>query len=109
MAEYADFYEVRFRRNRDVYAHIRDRLERKIDQILRNPYLGTERLGAVGNGLNLRGCRSARIDRNFRIIFVICEECRKVKDCQFCFCEGLADRAIVFLTFGPHKRAYQMK
>ena len=109
MAEYADFYEERFRRNLVVYAHIRDRLERKINQILRNPYLNTERLGAVGKGLNLRGCRSAHIDRNFRIIFVICEECRKVKDCQYCFCQGLPDRAVVFLTFGPHKRAYQMK
>ena len=35
MAEYADFYEERFRRNLDVYAHIRDRLERKVSQILR--------------------------------------------------------------------------
>lgn len=109
MAEYTDFYEERFRRNLDVYAHIRARLERKIKQILRNPYLNTERLGAVGKGLNLRGCRSAHIDRNFRIIFVICEECRKVRGCQYCFCEGLADHAVVFLTFGPHKRAYQMK
>ena len=108
MAEYADFYEERFRRNLDVYGHIRARLERKIKQILRNPY-HTEALGAVDKGLDLRGCRSARIDRNFRIIFVICEECRKVPGCQYCFCEGLADRAVVFLTFGPHKRAYQIK
>lgn len=35
MAEYADFYEERFRRNLDVYAHIRDRLERKVSQVLR--------------------------------------------------------------------------
>ena len=109
MAEYADFYEECFRRNQDAYAHIRDRLKRKVNQILRNPYHNTERLGGVEKGLNLRGCRSARIDRNFRIIFVICEECRKVEDCQYCFCDGLPDRAIVFLTFGPHKRAYQMK
>ena len=109
MAEYADFYEERFRRNLAVYGHLRDRLERKINLILRNPYLNTEHLGAVGKGLNLRDCRSAHIDRNFRIIFVICEECRKVKDCQYCFCQGLPDRAVVFLTFGPYKGAYQMK
>ena len=109
MAEYADFYEERFRRNLNVYAHIRNRVERKISQILRSPYHNTERLGAVDRRLDLRGCRSARIDRNFRVIFVICEECRKVKDCRYCFCEGLPERAIVFLTFGPHKQAYQMK
>ncbi|RLC14435.1 MAG: hypothetical protein DRI57_14445 [Deltaproteobacteria bacterium] len=38
--------------------------------------------------LNLLGCRSARIDRNFRIIFVICEECRYIPECAFCFCES---------------------
>lgn len=90
MAEYADFYEERFRRNLDVYAHIRDRLERKINRVLRNPYLNTERLGTLGRGLDLRGCRSARIDRNFRIIFVICEECSKVKGCQYCFLRRIA-------------------
>lgn len=109
MAEYTDFYEARFRRNLEIYSHIRDRLERKLNQILRNPYHNSERLGVVARGLDLRGCRSAHIDRNFRIIFVICEECRKVKECQYCFCEGLPDRAVVFLTFGPHKRAYEMK
>ena len=109
MADYAEFYEERFRRNLAVYSHLRDRLERKANQILRNPYLNTERLGTVGRGLDLRGCRSAHIDRNFRIIFVICEECRKVRECHYCFCQGLPDRAVVFLTFGPHKRAYHMK
>ena len=109
MTEYVDFYEARFRRNLKTYAQLRDRLERKVSQILRDPYHNTEPLGAIEKGLNLRGCRSARIDRNFRIIFVVCEECRKIKHCQFCFCEGLPDRAIVFLTFGPHERAYQMK
>ncbi len=45
MAEYADFYEERFRKNLNVYPHIRNRLERKVSQIIRNPYHNTEPLG----------------------------------------------------------------
>ena len=56
-----------------------------------------------------RGCRSARVDRNFRLIFVVCEECRHIKACQFCFCEGRDDETVVFLTVGPHDRAYEMR
>ena len=70
MAEYVDFYEERFRRKLKAYAHLRDRLERKVSQILRDPYHNSEPLGAVEKGLNLQGCRSARIDRNFRIILL---------------------------------------
>jgi hypothetical protein len=57
----------------------------------------------------LRGCRSARVDRNFRVIYVVCEECRRISDCQFCFCEGLGDKTVVFLTVGPHDKAYALK
>ncbi len=41
--------------------------------------------------MDLRGCRSVRVTRNFRIIFVVCEECRRVPECRFFFCEGLPD------------------
>ncbi len=41
--------------------------------------------------------------------FVICEECRRVTECQYCFCEGLPDNTVVFLTVGPHGRAYELK
>jgi hypothetical protein len=59
--------------------------------------------------LNLKGCRSARVGMNFRIIFVICEECRREPECDYCFCEGLPDQAVIFLTVGPHEKAYAMK
>lgn len=57
----------------------------------------------------MRSCRSARIDRNFRVIFVICEECRPLSSCEYCFCEGLSDKTILFLTVGPHDKAYDMR
>ena len=49
------------------------------------------------------------VDRNFRLIFVVCEECRHIKACQFCFCEGRDDETVVFLTVGPHDRAYAIR
>jgi hypothetical protein len=39
----------------------------------------------------------------------VCEKCRRVPECRYCFCEGLPDNTIVFLTVGPHDRAYTMK
>ena len=109
MDKYQAIYESRFVRNLARYSNLRQRIQRRVEQILENPYARTERLGQVGSGLDLRGCRSARVDRNFRMIFVICEECRRVKDCQYCFCEGKNDETVVFLTVGPHDRAYTMK
>ncbi len=108
MNNYQVVYEERFIRNLRRYSNLRQRIHQKIEQILVDPYDRTERLGRVSGGLDLRGCRSSRIDRNFRIIFVICEECRSVEECQYCFCEGREDKTAVFLTVGPHARAYAM-
>ncbi len=46
---------------------------------------------------------------SYQPIFVICEECRKEPDCDYCYCEGLADQTVVFLTVGPHDKAYAIK
>ena len=109
MNDYQAFYEDKFVRNLARYSSLRHRIQRKIEQILIDPYDRTERLGRVSGGLDLRGCRSSRIDRNFRIIFVICEECQSIKECQYCFCEGRKPETVVFLTIGPHARAYAMR
>ena len=99
MNEYQAFYEDRFVQNLARYSNLRQRIRRKVEQIRRDPYTSTERLGRVAGGLDLRGCRSARVDRNFR----------HIKACQFCFCEGRDDETVVFLTVGPHDRAYAMR
>jgi mRNA-degrading endonuclease RelE of RelBE toxin-antitoxin system len=106
---YQPIYEERFKKNLQRYKGLRDRIKRQVQRVLANPYHNAELLGDPSGKLNLRGCRSARVGRNFRIIFVICEECRGMPDCQFCFCEGLPDKAVVFLTVGPHQRAYRMR
>lgn len=102
-------YEERFVENLRHYSNMRQQIKRRINRVPADPFASTEFLSDLSGKLNLRGCRSARIDRNFRVIFVACEECRKIPDCQFCFCEGLDDKTVVFLTVGPHDRAYAMK
>lgn len=108
MNDYQSFYEDQFVRNLRRYSGLRQRIQRKVEQILAMPYDRTERLGRVSGGLDLRGCLSSRIDRNFRIIFVICEECQPIPECQYCFCDERPDMTVVFLTVGPHDRAYMM-
>jgi len=109
MNEYIAQYEKQFVRNLKRYASMKDRIKKCVDHVIAAPYTRTELLGDISGKLNLKGCRSARVDRNFRIIFVICEECRRVPPCEYCFCEGLPDNTTIFLTVGPHDKAYAMK
>lgn len=106
---YVDAYWPLFSENYRRYASIRRRIDNKLARILADPYQNTEVLADRSGRRNLRGCRSAPVGRNFRIIFVICEECRRIPDCEFCFCEGLPEKAVVFLTVGPHDKAYAME
>ncbi len=101
-------YLPRFERDLERYGSLRERIYKTVNQIAADPYARTERLGHPPGALNLKGCRSARVGRNFRIIFVICADCRKEPECLYCFCEGLPDRAIVLLTVRPHDKAYSM-
>jgi len=109
VSNYSAMYEKQFVRNLERYISLRRNIGRRVERILADPYINTEMLADAGGKLNLLGCRSARVDRNFRIIFVICEECRSIPECEYCLCEGLPDKTVVFLTVGPHDKAYSMK
>ena len=109
MNEYKPIFEATFVRNLRHYGALRKQIQRRVDRILATPYHNTELLADDPSGLNLVGCRSARVDRNFRIIFVICTECRQVPECEYCFCDARADQTVVFLTVGPHDQAYAME
>jgi mRNA-degrading endonuclease RelE of RelBE toxin-antitoxin system len=109
MSQYEVAYESRFLKDLRRYRGLRKQIQQHITQVLVDPYQGTERLGRGAGRLDLHGCRSVRVTRNFRILFVICEECRQVPECQFCFCKGLSDRTVVFLAVGPHEKAYSLR
>ncbi|MBF0230913.1 MAG: hypothetical protein HQK63_15200 [Desulfamplus sp.] len=109
MSKYEAFYEKLFISNIALYSSIRERIKKRVERVIDNPYNNTELLADASGKLNLIGCRSAKIDRNFRILFVICEECRKFAECRFCLCQDFPDKTVVFLTVGPHDKAYAMK
>lgn len=109
MTKFEGIYEKLFVQNLRRYSAIKERVKNKTARILEDPYFNTEALADASGKLNLVGCRSARIDRNFRIVFVICEECRSIPECEFCLCEDFPDNTVVFLTVGPHDKAYAMK
>jgi hypothetical protein len=106
---YQEAYLKVFIQNYEKFKSLQPRIDKKCEQVLSDPYSGTEFLADATHGLNLKGCRSIRVDRNVRIIFVVCEECRRFKDCEYCFCEGQPDKVVVFLTVNTHQRAYALK
>jgi Txe/YoeB family toxin of Txe-Axe toxin-antitoxin module len=102
-------YEKQFIKNLNRYSSLKNQIKRCTQRIISDPYFNTEFLSDKSGKLNLKGCRSIRLDRNFRIVFVICEECIQIPRCEYCFCDNLPDNAIIFLTVGPHDKAYSMK
>ena len=102
-------YTPRFVKNLSRFQNMRARIKKRIDALAQDPYQNTERLGNASDGLNLLGCRSARIGRNLRILFVVCEECRREPECAYCLCDDLDAQTIVFLTINTHDKAYEMK
>jgi len=109
---YEKFVTSSFVERYDRYKSLQNRIDKKADQIVKNPYHNTGILGK--QEVDLRGLRSARMGRNFRIIFGVCEECRakgfREKNILYCKpCEDKEDKSVVFLTVGTHKRAYQMR
>lgn len=69
MSDYSAKYEKQFVRNLQRYASLRSRIKRCVERIIAAPYTQTEFPGDITGKLNLKGCRSARVDRNFRVIF----------------------------------------
>lgn len=59
MSEYLAVYEARFVKNLKRYNALRERVKRRVDRILQDPYANTEFLGDVSGKLNLRGCSLA--------------------------------------------------
>ncbi len=105
---YQPQYTARYIKHYRALPSLRSRIDKIEERVLADPYARTERL-IHKHGFNLKGGRSAHVGQNFRIIFVICEECRQEPACEYCFCEGLADQTVVFLTVGPHEKAYKMQ
>lgn len=108
--KYTPYYKSLFGEDVKTHASIKKQIEKKVLSILEDPYYNTEALEKKGEH-DLRGLRSKRVDKNFRIIFAICEECKKLfpekdKPCRYCD-PGLPEKAVIFFTVRPHKIVYK--
>ena len=86
------------------HASIKKAVQKKVDMIIENPL----QLGEPLKG-NWRGYYSCPVRRNFIIIYVYCEACRKKGDDQFvaCLdCKTSPNATLKFILLGSHDEAY---
>ncbi len=86
------------------HSAIKKAVQNKVDMIIANPV-------ALGEPLkgNFRGYYSCTVRRNFLIIFLYCNSCRKKGDDAIVLCSDCADSSddtIRFVALGPHDEAY---
>jgi len=88
----------------EKYPHLKKPFEKKKNYILQNPL----QLGEPLKG-NLNGLRSFPLQKNFIIIYLVCEECRKLKQesiNQCAVCGKIPVNSVIFLLFGHQDEAY---
>jgi len=104
------FFKSQFARDIQTYASMKKQIEKKVESILADPCYNSEPLENKA-GHDLRGLRSKRVDKNFRIIFAICKECKGLfssenRPCRYCDTD-LPTNSVVFFTVRPHKIVYK--
>lgn len=88
------------------HSAIKDAVRRKVDMIASSPVS----LGEPLKG-NFRGYYSCPVKRNFLIIFLYCQICRRKGDDSIVLCSdcsACADDTIKFVALGPHDDAYSI-
>ena len=97
-------FEKAFLRAVKKHASIKKQVKQKVDMIIENPVAFGEPLKG-----NWQGFYSCPVKRNFIIIYLYCEICRKKGDdvvvaCSEC--QDTPDQTIKFVLLGPHDEAY---
>ncbi|MDD5007147.1 MAG: hypothetical protein PHU49_13060 [Syntrophorhabdaceae bacterium] len=108
MKIYKTYFTPEFLKQSKKYRHLKKTLKNKIMLLSKNPYTYCKSELLIGE---LKGLRSARITKSFRVIFSVCEECRARKfksfvGCSQKICMKTDSNTIIFFTFGPHEEVY---
>ena len=87
-----------------IHASLKKVVQKKVDMILENPAI----LGEPLKG-NFRGYYSAPVKKNFIVIYLYCNICRKKGDDKIvkCHdCSSCANDTVKFVLLGTHDSAY---
>ena len=98
-------FEAAFLKSVKKHAAIKKLVQKKVDLILENPVAFGEPLKGKWQGFY-----SSPVKRNFIIIYLYCEVCRKKGDNVVVACSDCsetADKTIKFVLLGPHDDAYK--
>ena len=97
-------FEADFLKAVKKHASIKKKVKKKVDMIIENPVVFGEPLKG-----NRQGFYSCPVKRNFIIIYLYCEVCRKKSDDVVVACSDCRetpDDTIKFVLLGPHDDAY---
>ena len=97
-------FETAFLKAVKKHASIKKQVKQKVDMIIENPVAFGEPLKG-----NWQGFYSCPVKRNFIIIYLYCEICRKKGDDVVVACSGCQDtpdQTIKFVLLGPHDKVY---
>jgi mRNA-degrading endonuclease YafQ of YafQ-DinJ toxin-antitoxin module len=87
------------------HSTLKEEIKRKVDMIIGSPVT----LGEPLKG-NYRGFYSTPVKKNFLIIFLYCNSCRKKGDdkiIQCSDCQECSNATIKFIEMGPHDKVYK--
>ena len=82
-----------------------EEVKRKVDMIIKNPVSMGEPLKG-----NFRGFYSTPVKKNFLIIFLYCNSCRKKGDDKIILCDDClkcSNNTLKFIEIGPHDKVYK--
>ena len=94
-----------FLRSLKKNSSLRETIRRKVDMIIQNPVS----LGEPLKG-NFRGYYSASVKKNFLIIFLYCNSCRKKGEDEIVLCSDCLecnDDTLKFVEIGPNDEVYK--
>lgn len=96
-----------FSKSLKEHSSLKVEIKRKVDMIVQNPV-------ALGEPLkgNFRGFYSTPVRKNFLIIFLYCNSCRKKGDNEVVLCDdclNCSNDTIKFVEIGPHDDVYRKK
>ena len=96
-----------FKKSVKKHSSIKKQMQKKVDMIIENPIAFGEPLKG-----NFRGFYSCPVKKNFLIIFLYCDICRKKGDDSIVLyndCYQCSDETIKFIALGPYDKTYQGK